>query len=173
MADPYLGQIMLAGFDFAPKGWAQCNGQILPIAQNSALFSLLGIMYGGDGVVTFGLPDLRGRVPQHLGQGPGLSPFIQGERFGTETVELFFSDLPRHTHTVACDSTGANQQSPAGHLLATETTGVTAPYSTLPENYMNPMTVSPVGGNQAHNNMQPYITINFCIALSGIFPSHA
>jgi microcystin-dependent protein len=198
MSDPYIGQIILVGFNFAPQGYAFCDGQLLAIAQNDTLFNLIGTTYGGDGQTTFALPDLRGRIPIGTGQAPSLSNYIIGEAAGTETVTLIPSQLATHTHLIDTTSFGAaakcytgpgNQQSPEGNVYATEAAGATMPYSSLPAN--SPMnenpaaiggvitvapaggTVAPAGGTAAHDNMQPFLTMNFCISLFGFFPSQS
>ena len=165
MAEPFLSEIRITSFGFAPKGWALCNGQLLPINQNQALFSLLGTTYGGDGRVNFALPDLRARVPLHTGSGHTL-----GEKGGEQTHTLSIAEIPTHTHTLNGSSSNANQPIPTGNLLARQAPA--NPYigaTTL--GAMNPGSVTNVGGSQAHINMQPYLTLNFCIALQGIFPS--
>jgi microcystin-dependent protein len=166
VSEPFLGEIKMISWGFAPKGWAFCNGQFLPINQNQALFSLLGTTYGGDGRVTFALPDLRGRAPYHVGQG-----MVEGERAGEEAHTLTLSELPQHNHI-------PNGSNVSGTLLtpANNTWGVTTqnPYaSTNPDSAMDPATIGNTGGSQAHNNMQPYLVINFIIALIGIFPSRS
>lgn len=172
MSTPYIGEIRMFGCNFAPRGWAFCNGQLLPIAQNTALFSLLGTTYGGNGTTTFGLPDLRGRVPIHFGQGPGLSPYSQGQTGGAESVTLLTTQIPAHSHTVNAVGSGGNQASPVGNLPAVESTGTSQNFSNgAATGQMNPTMVNTAGGNQPHSNVQPYQTINFCIALEGIYPS--
>jgi len=189
MSEPFLGQIILVGFNFAPRGWALCQGQLLPIAQNTALFALLGTMYGGNGQTTFALPDLRGRVPNGFGLGPGLSNYDQGQVGGTETVTMTVNQLPAHGHAVPgtgltatanVKNSAGNQQMPAGNIPAGEAAGVTATYSSaMPDGVMAPgaisvggnATASNMGGSQPHPNLQPYLTLNYCIALEGIFPS--
>jgi microcystin-dependent protein len=168
MSDPFIGELRLFGFTFAPRGWALCNGQILSIAQNTALFSLLGTTYGGNGQTTFALPDLRGRVPIHFGQGPGLSNYAQGEVAGVESVTLNTTQLPAHTHQVAAAST-ATSKSPSGALPAFTSGG--SSYGTTPDLAMLPGMVGPSGNNLPHENRQPYLALNWCIALQGIFPS--
>ncbi|HLA09999.1 MAG TPA: tail fiber protein [Pyrinomonadaceae bacterium] len=175
MAEPFLSEIRIFSFNFAPKGWALCNGQLLPINQNQALFSLLGTTYGGDGEVNFALPDLRGRVPNHVGNGHSL-----GERAGEQAHTLSISEIPTHFHTFTANTAvvGANanadQVSPTGNYWANSGKAV---YSTPDPNNqvvlgaMKGEAVSNVGGSQAHLNMQPFLTLNFCIALQGIFPS--
>ena len=178
MSDPYMSQIEAFAFGFAPKNWVQCNGQLLPIAQNQALFALLGTMYGGNGVSTFGLPDLRGRVAVGMGQGSGLSNYTQGEMTGTETVTVLEANMPAGPHTHAFNvntATSGGAASPASNevLSSGYTTGGSAQpiqiYSTATPTI--PMAaLSPVGG-QPHTNMAPVLTINYCICVAGIFPS--
>jgi microcystin-dependent protein len=162
MSTPYLSEIRIFSFGFAPKGWALCNGQLLPINQNQALFSLLGTTYGGDGRVNFALPNLQGRVPVHTGNG-----FTLGEQGGETAHTLNISEIPAHTHVPVASSAAANLGSPAGNLWATGNAG----YSTPPNASMNPACILPVGGSQPHQNMPPFLTLNICIALQGIFPS--
>ena len=178
MSEPFLGQIMLVGFNFAPTGWAMCNGQLLSISQNTALFSLLGTQYGGDGVQTFGLPDLRGRVAVGTGQGPGLSPYVVGQVTGSETVTLTVNQMPAHSHLVGANAANATVASPSGADLAQtvdSTRGaVVNTYSTPPMTApvtLDPATVKPSGGSQPHPNIQPCLALNYIIALQGIFPS--
>jgi microcystin-dependent protein len=174
MSNPFLGEIRMFGGNFAPKGWAMCNGQILSIAQNTALFSLLGTTYGGNGVSTFALPDLRGRVPLHLGQGPGLSNYTEGQQGGSENVTLLLAQMPAHNHTISGVNSGGNQAGPANGSFAVESTGTSLNYansSAPPISPMNPAMLSQTGQSQPHNNQQPYLCINFIIALVGIFPS--
>jgi microcystin-dependent protein len=163
VAEPFLSEIRLMSFGFPPRGWAQCDGQFLPINQNQALFALLGTTYGGDGRVNFGLPDLRGRVPIHMGAGHGL-----GERGGEQAHTLSVSELPTHTHLAQASSDNATVAIPSGNLLASTANAYAPPSGPTP---LTPTTVANVGGSQAHLNMQPFLTINFCIALQGIFPS--
>jgi len=170
MSNPFIGEIRMVGFTFAPRGWALCNGQIMSIAQNTALFSLLGTTYGGNGQTTFALPDLRGRVPIHFGQGPGLSSYVQGEVAGTENVTLLQAQIPAHTHTVACSSDDPTTADPNNAFPSTPTTKIYASSATAGR-AMNPGILSIIGGNQPHSNLQPFLVINFCIALEGIFPS--
>jgi microcystin-dependent protein len=164
MADPFLSEIRMMSFGFAPQGWAQCNGQFLPINQNQALFSLLGTTYGGNGSTNFALPDLRGRVPTHTG---GIGHFL-GERGGEPTHTLSISQIPQHTHVVNATSVTSNTNIPNNNVLAAGNNRYTAATSLTS---LQPSTVAPTGGSQAHENMQPYLTISFCIALLGIFPS--
>jgi microcystin-dependent protein len=172
MANPFLGEIRMFGGNFAPVGWALCNGQLLSIAQNTALFSLLGTTYGGNGTTTFALPDLRARVPIHAGQGVGLSSYTLGEQTGAESVTLTVAQLPAHNHIVNGVASGGNQASPAGGLPAVESTGTSLDYSNAsPNASMNSAMLSNTGSNQPHLNIQPVLCVNFIIALQGIFPS--
>lgn len=171
MAEPFIGQIIQAGFNFAPRGYAACDGQLLSIAQNTALFSLLGTQFGGDGRVTFGLPDLRGRVAIHQGQGPGLSNHVIGEASGQEAVTLISSEMPQHNHPVAASNASGALGTPNGNFLAASSSNQTATYRpTSDGSTLNPQSIGLSGGNQPHNNMQPYLTFYFCIALQGVFP---
>ena len=165
MAEPFLSEVRIMSFVFAPKGWALCNGQLLPINQNQALFSLLGTTFGGDGRVNFALPDLRGRTPIHVGSGHTL-----GERGGEQAHTLSIAELPQHTHVLQGSSTTATLDLPTNNMFAT--TASTNIYSG-PTNLvaMNAGMVQNTGGSQAHLNMQPFLTLSFCIALQGIFPS--
>jgi len=179
MSNPFLGEIRMFGFNFAPRGWAFCNGQLLSIAQNTALFSLLGTQYGGDGQTTFGLPDLRSRVPIHQGQGPGLSNYVIGQKAGAESLTLSINEMPQHSHTVSlpCSAEDATQAaaknnypaSPASTVGGAAVNAYTNTFS--PNTFMGAPTSTPAGGSQPHNNIQPYLVINYCIALQGIFPS--
>ena len=169
MSEPFLGQIVGFGGNFAPRGWAFCNGQIMSIAQSSALFAILGTTYGGNGQTTFGLPDLRGRVPVHWGDGPGLSSYVLGELTGTETVTLISTQMPAHNHTLNASTEDAGVKNPTGQVLATTTTS--AYVSTPIDTTMNPAAIGIAGGNQPHNNLQPLLAISFIIALEGFFPS--
>jgi microcystin-dependent protein len=169
MADPFVAEIRIFPFNFAPKGWAWCDGQLLPLSQNTALFSLLGTVYGGDGKSNFALPDLQGRAPMHPGQGPGLSLHDLGETGGSETVTLLESEIPGHSHTLRFSDNVAERNNPAGNFYGIPQSGqVYAPASNLTS--MSPSTLSPSGGDAPHNNMQPYLTFYFCIALQGVFP---
>jgi microcystin-dependent protein len=173
MAEPFIGQIITAGFNFAPIGYALCDGQIMSIAQNTALFSLLGTTFGGNGQSTFALPDLRSRVPLHQGQGPGLTDRVMGEESGEETVTLISTEMPMHTHLFATSNVGGAIGTPNGNFLAASSdSNVVSFYRpTSDGSTLNPQSVGLAGGSQPHNNMQPYLVINFCIALEGIFPS--
>lgn len=162
--EPYLSELKIFSFNFAPKGWAQCNGQLLPINQNQALFSLLGTTYGGNGQTTFGLPNLQGRVPMHTGSG-----LIQGQTGGEQAHTITMAEMPQHTHMALASSNAPNVATPANAFWASNT-GF-APYSGTPNELMSAEAVSSVGGNQPHNNMAPYLTLNICIALVGVYPS--
>jgi microcystin-dependent protein len=175
MADPFVAEIRIFPFNFAPKGWAWCDGQLLPLSQNTALFSLLGTTYGGDGKSTFALPDLEGRAPMHPGQGPGLSLHDLGETGGSETVSLLESEIPAHSHSMNAFNSPANQPGPDPNNSLARTQGST-PYvapsgGTIPSPAaMAPESLAPAGGDQPHNNMMPYLTFYFNIALQGVFP---
>jgi microcystin-dependent protein len=163
--DPIIGQIQLVGFDWAPRGWALCNGQLLAIASNSALFSLIGVTYGGDGVNTFALPDLRGRVPVHQGQGSGLTPRVIGERSGVENVTLLVPNLPAHTHAALMSAEDVGRSN--GNVISSVGNTNDGPLD-LP---MASNAITPTGNNVPHENMQPYLVMNYIIALEGIYPS--
>lgn len=169
MADPFIGEIRMAGFNFAPNGWARCEGQLLSIAQNTALFSLLGTQFGGNGQTTFALPDLRGRVPIQRGQGPGLSSYSIGEVVGSEQVTLTAAQIPGHSHGLVAARDGARSDQPSGNLLASGEADVFSRDTGNPV-AMAATAVAPTGGSQPHQNMQPYLCVNFIIALFGIFP---
>jgi microcystin-dependent protein len=168
MSDPFLAELRLSGFNFPPRGWAFCDGQLLPINQNQALFALLGTVYGGNGLTTFALPDLRGRVPVGFGSGPGLSERTLGEVGGHETVTLASNQLPAHSHALTATTDLASDSSPAGGLLAGGGS-YGPPGSALVELATGAIGAS--GGDQPHDNMQPYLVLNWIIALVGIFPS--
>lgn len=169
MADPFVAEIRIFPFNFAPKGWAWCDGQLLPLSQNTALFSLLGTNYGGNGKSNFALPDLQGRAPMHPGQGPGLSLHDLGETGGSETVTLLESEIPSHSHTLRASEQDALQQSAAGQYPASAVgMGMYASPNALTP--LAPVAVAPAGGDQPHNNLMPYLTFYFCIALQGVFP---
>ena len=167
MAEPFLSEIRIMSFNFAPKGWALCNGQLLPINQNQPLFSLLGTTFGGDGRVNFALPDVRGRTPIHVGSGHTL-----GERGGEQAHTLSNSEIPTHTHTVNATTIPATTNTPGPTVLTAQSTSANL-YASAAQNLvaMSPQMVANVGGSQAHLNMEPFLTLNFCIALQGIFPS--
>jgi microcystin-dependent protein len=173
MTDQFVGEIRAVGFNFAPQGWARCEGQLLPISQNTALFSLLGTSYGGDGRSNFALPDLRGASPMHAGQGQGLSAVFLGEEGGTETVTLAQPQIPLHTHTVSALAGNGSQNSPANAVYAQAHVGRLAELQYAPTG--SPVTMAPnmlgvMGQGLPHNNMPPYLTVNFIIALQGVFP---
>jgi len=168
MSDPFIGTIQIFGFNFPPRGWAMCNGQLLSIAQNTALFSLLGTTYGGDGQTTFALPDLRGRFPNHQGQGPGLSNYDIGQVAGSETVTLLNTNLPAHTHGLRAGTTSTTKN-PTGKFIGLSSGG--AAYTATQTGLMASNAIDPAGGSQPFPNLNPYLTLNFCIALVGIFPS--
>ncbi|HEY8907817.1 MAG TPA: tail fiber protein [Rhodoferax sp.] len=172
MSTPYLGQISIMAFSFAPKGWAQCNGQLLPINQNQALFALLGTYYGGNGQTNFALPDLRGRAGVHVGTAGGVTT-VQGEQGGSEAVSLSATELPAHRHDLNTVTDFANSNVPGNALPAARPRGGLAIYGPggSADTPMNPSSVQTTGSGQPHNNMQPYGVLNFCIALQGIFPS--
>ena len=163
MSEPFLGEIKIISWNFPPKGWTFCNGQLLPINQNQALFSLLGTTFGGDGRTNFALPDLRSRTPLHTGGG-----FTLGQRGGEESHTLSRQELPQHTHTVQASTVAADQASPVNNFFANPGTNV---YNTASNTAMSPSAVSNTGGSQAHENMSPFLVLNACIALQGIFPS--
>jgi len=171
MSEPFLGEIRMAGFNFAPRGWAFCNGQLMSIAQNSALFALLGTTYGGDGITTFALPNLQGRVPMHWGNGAGLTPRTIGETAGTETVTLISTQMPAHTHALACNSASAGVVTAVGNFPGTLPRGGTGIYASTADSAMSPLAVGAAGGSQPHDNTQPFLCVSFIIALEGIFPS--
>jgi len=176
MAEAYLGEIRMFGGNYAPAGWALCNGQILNIVQNQALFSILGATFGGNGTTTFGLPDLRGRVPIHQGQGQGTSSYTMGQSGGSETVPLQANQMPLHSHTVSAGNAAATATAASGNLLATVTpprgqTQVPTVYGTDASATMNPAMIGSAGGGAPHPNVQPYQCVNFIIALQGIYPS--
>jgi microcystin-dependent protein len=167
--DPFVAEIRIFPFNFAPKGWAWCDGQILPLSQNTALFSLLGTTYGGDGKSNFALPDLQGRAPMHPGQGPGLSLHDLGETGGSETVSLLESEIPSHSHALNASYGDGNDQSPNNEMFASGIgIGFYAPPGATVQ--LNDNSLAPAGGDQPHNNMQPYLTFYFCIALQGVYP---
>jgi microcystin-dependent protein len=178
MADPFLGEIRMVGWNFAANGWALCNGQLMSISQNNALFALLGTTYGGDGISTFALPNLQGRVPIHQGNGAGLSPYTIGAASGTETVTLLPTQMPSHNHLVGVSNQSGTMADPTNAILAQGNSGsgrspvpVTNYISPAATGTLAPTAISLAGGNQAHSNIQPYLCVNFIIALQGIFPS--
>jgi microcystin-dependent protein len=169
MADQFLAEIRIFPFNFPPTGWAFCDGQLMPISQNTALFALLGTYYGGDGKSTFGLPNLQGSSPMQTGQGPGLSERFLGEQSGTENVTLLQSEMPNHTHVMSAAPEAAEIKTPTNATLGFSTQG-NIYASASPNAQMHFQSVSLYGGSLPHNNMMPYLTVNFCIALQGIFP---
>ncbi len=169
MADPFVAEIRIFPFNFAPKGWAWCDGQLLPLSQNTALFSLLGTTYGGNGKSNFALPDLQGRAPMHPGQGPGLSLHDLGETGGSETVSLLESEIPSHSHALVASQADGVERTPNGQLLGTGI-GISGYQTPGPLTQLSPNGLAPAGGDQPHNNLQPYLTFYFCIALQGVFP---
>lgn len=173
MSNPFVAEIRIVGFNFAPKGWAQCNGQLLPISQNTALFSLLGTSYGGDGKSTFGLPNFEGSAPIHQGQGAGLSQRFIGESGGEQNITLLITEMPAHSHAAQSNTAGGNNNSPANNLWSTLGTTRTPPplYFNAQNTQMNPLATGAAGGSQPHNNMSPYLVLNFIIAMQGVFPA--
>jgi len=170
MSEPFIGQIQLFGFNFPPRGWAFCDGQLLSISQNTALFSLLGTTFGGDGRTTFGLPEMRGRVPVHVGNGPGLSPITWGQRGGQENTTLGVNNLPAHNHQVRCNTGDGNSDEPQDNFLSKAGGGETI-YADSQNGAMNSGATANVGGGQSFTNMPPFIGIYYSIAMQGIFPS--
>ncbi|HVJ51986.1 MAG TPA: tail fiber protein [Aliidongia sp.] len=180
MTEPFLAQITLMGFNFPPNGWALCQGQILPIAQNTALFSLLGVNFGGNGTTNFALPDLRGRIPIGQGQGPGLSPYVVGEDGGVESVTLINATIPTHSHALPAIAGSATTNVPDNNLTAR---ALVSGRGSVPVNsYTQPGALTPLspaqlgaapGGSGPHTNLQPFLTLNWCIALQGVFPARS
>ena len=175
MSEPFIAEIRAFGFYFSPYGWAYCNGQLMPISQYTALFSLVGTTFGGDGVSTFALPNLQGRAPMHWGNGTGLSSYAWGQPSGTEIVTLTQSQMPQHNHAIqvaeAPSGSGEATPTPTGSTWLGDSSHTYAPGGTAPDTQLSPKAISTTGGSQPHNNMQPYLTVNFCIALDGIYPS--
>jgi microcystin-dependent protein len=179
MSSPFVAEIRMFGFTFAPTGWAQCNGQLLPLSQNTALFSLLGTFYGGDGKSTFALPNLQGSAANHQGQGNGLSEYFLGQQGGTEAVTLLNTEMPAHNHSLSVTTGAGTTNSSTGNQLGkgssgNPVSGITQAkmYSTAaPAQQMAFQGMAVAGGNLPHNNMMPYLTISFCIALQGVFPA--
>ena len=172
MADPFVAEIRIFPFTFPPKGWAFCNGQLLPISQNTALFALLGTFYGGDGKSTFALPGLQGSAPIHQGQGPGLSEYVIGQEGGAQTVTLLQSEIPFHSHAMMAatqDPADAKNINPGNSSYARSVNG--ALYQASSNTQLAPQAITPQGGDSPHNNMMPYLTFNFNIALQGVFPA--
>jgi microcystin-dependent protein len=171
MSDPFVAEIRIVTFNFAPQGWAQCNGQLLPISQNTALFSLLGDTYGGNGASTFALPDLQGSFPMHWGEGPGLSPRVIGQTGGASSVTLLSSELPSHSHDIVPGApANAALADPQGAALGASPS---RPYSSTatPSVTMSPAAIGVTGQTQPHNNLPPYLVLNFVIAMQGVYPS--
>lgn len=173
MSEPFIAEIRIFAGNFAPRSWAFCNGQLLPVSQNTALFSLIGTTYGGDGRTTTALPNMEGRAPMHPGRGPGLTSRRLGQKTGTETVTLTEAQIPNHTHGMNADGStggplggGANASNPVGNYL-----GASVKYSNSTTNQVSMHSVTNTGGSQSHNNMQPYLAINYIIALQGLYPS--
>ncbi len=176
MADQFLAEIRIVGFNFAPNGWAQCNGQLMSISQNTALFSLLGTYYGGDGKSTFGLPNFQGAAPMGSGAGPGLTPRTQGESGGEYNVSLLTGQMAAHNHPAACASTAGTLNTPGGNFWADAGgRGAQPAYASTGTSLvsMSPQAIQLAGGNQPHNNLQPLLTLTFVIALQGIYPSRS
>jgi microcystin-dependent protein len=170
MSDPFLAEVRIFPFPFAPRGWALCNGQVLPISQNTALFSLLGTTYGGNGTSNYGLPNMQGNVPMHPGQGPGLSQYVLGETGGSPTVTLVQSQMPSHPHALMAEAQLQGNKSGPSSTTSYAKTKSGTPYQAANNAAMAPTAIGFSGSNQPHNNMMPYLTLNFCIALQGIFP---
>ena len=171
MSDPFVGEIRVFPFNFAPEGWALCNGQLLPISQNAALFSLLGTQFGGDGKSNFSLPNLQGSVPINQGSGAGLTEREMGEVGGAPTVTLTVAEIPKHSHAVDCAATGTNDDPLDAVFAGSQAGDAYAPPGTMVN--MNAAAVAQAGGSQPHNNMPPFLVLNFCISLKGIFPSRS
>jgi len=172
MSEPFIAEIRIFAGNFAPRSWAFCNGQLLPVAQNTALFSLIGTTYGGDGRTTTALPNLQGRAPMHPGRGPGLTSRHLGERGGVETVTLTEAQMPNHNHTLMSSSSPGTTFSPTDNSVLARSVGGNAFDDTDNLNSsLNEGTITETGGSQAHNNMQPYLAINYIIALQGLYPS--
>lgn len=168
--ESYVGQLLLVPYNFAPEGWALCNGQLLPISQYDVLFQLIGTTYGGDGINTFALPDLRGRNPVGMGQGPGRSNYVLGQTAGVETVTLTVAQMPTHSHVSGCSANTQSSTLPNAAVLAAGPSAYTA---TAPNAQLAPSSISSTGGSIPHNNLQPYLTMNWIISLFGIYPSQS
>ena len=169
MSEPFIAEIRIFAGNFAPRGWAFCNGQLLPVAQNTALFSLIGTTYGGDGRSTTALPNMQGRAPMHPGRGPGLTSRRLGQKFGTEMIQLTEAQMPNHTHQLIATDEDALNTSPQGNFLGNGVQAYTSTISNLVAMADNSLPAA--GGSQAHNNLQPFLTLNFIIALQGLYPS--
>ncbi len=172
MSEPFVGEIRVFGFNFPPIGWSSCAGQLLPISQNTALFSILGTNFGGDGRTNFALPNFQGKVPLHVGTGNGLSPRVIGETGGVAQVTLSVAQMPAHTHAVNCNSGSGTSYGPANNVWASNAGGANE-YAATANAAMAANALSAAGGGQPHNNLQPYLALNFCIALQGIYPSRS
>ncbi|MEQ8729919.1 phage tail protein [Roseitalea porphyridii] len=170
MSEPFVGEIRMFACNFAPRGWAFCDGQLLAVSQNDALFSLLGTIYGGDGRTTFGLPDLRGRIPIHAGHGPGLSERRLGAKSGAEKVTLTVNQLPSHTHPARASRAIGIEAGPAGNVTAAST-AVTLYFSETADSNMRSDAITSIGGSRSHTNLMPFLCVHFIIALFGIYPS--
>lgn len=170
MSEPFLAEIRIMAFDFPPRGWAACNGQLMPISQNSALFALLGVNYGGDGRTNFALPNLQGRMPMQAGFGPGLSPHTLGETGGSASVTLLHTDMPAHSHQMMHSGASASTSAPGPSTGFGRTTSAQV-YTSGSTIAATPQSLAPSGGGTPHNNLQPYLALTFCIALQGIWPS--
>jgi len=170
MSEPFLAEVRIMGFNFAPRGWAFCDGQILPINQNQSLYSLLGTTYGGDGRTSFALPDFRGRTPIHVGSNGGPN-HPQGQKSGEETHTLSAAEMPQHKHALNASTNNATAEDPSGQTWSRSAERIYASYSPANGTAMSSTVISNAGGGQAHENMQPYLVINYCIALRGLFPS--
>jgi len=171
--DPFLAEIRIFPFNFAPVGWALCNGQILPISQYTALFSLLGTYYGGNGTSNFALPNLQGNVPMNFGAGPGLTLRELGEMGGSPTVTLLVSEMPQHNHSFSVDPQAKKESSSVANNVPAAASDAEFYSTAAPDSTMNPQTLPLQGGSQPHDNMQPYLTLSFCIALAGIYPARS
>ena len=170
MSDPFIGEIRMFGGSFAPAAWAFCDGQLMPIAQNDALFSLIGTTYGGDGQETFAVPDLQGRVPMHMGTGSSGTPYVEGEKAGVESVTLTTQQIPQHNHAFLASTTTGNSVTPTDNLTGNSAQVTFYALGTAITTMLG-QAIQPVGGSQPHDNMQPYLTLSFIISLYGIFPS--
>jgi microcystin-dependent protein len=172
MASPFVAEVRVFGFNFPPKGWAFCNGQLLPISQNTALFSLLGTFYGGDGKSTFGLPNMQGNLSISQGQGPGLQDYFIGQSSGSQNVTLLASEMPLHNHSLMTDTADpVDGSSPANAALGKSASTLLYTNATTPLTQMNPAGIGPKGNSLPHNNMMPYLCLNFCIAMQGVYPA--